>query len=287
MIDYEQVILRSLFKDFSFNEETRRIEPRVQRYVNDELVRKGIEECGFTREQAINYIQKTIDGISDVLLTSADHDSMCRLSDLQSNSLIRIRHEGMTLTLLYLDGCNFCLLKDDTYVLQPGDHLQCWSYTLTVGDDVLFRVFRNGKCYPDDRHVVQISHIEAIERFRPIYLPGYAVSNHTFATGIGCVCAWQAVQSNSGYVFISQDLTSDLKALFIINLRQMEFSLNKDFDQSLYPNYFDVVIAVCNYTEEAEMEKRRHTILPGKLKPVPLNTNQYALLVCSKAVVTL
>lgn len=298
MIDYEQTILQSLFRGFQFKDEkeTRRLEPSFQQYVPDDLIQIGRDECGFTNNQAINYIQETVDGIyGDVLnLARFNNETSCRLSDLRPCSLIRIRHDGPTMTLLYLEDFTFCLLKAEGHILQPSDRMQCWTYTLSVGNEAVFCVIRNGRCYPDERHVLRIGCIEALEMFNPTYLSipkGNVKLKHAVVNADSSIYSWQPIVLNEGYAFLPQHFTADNRAMFDLDLKRMEFSLNRDFDLSLYQrtdsSYIDVVKTVCTYTEEPDLEKRRLTIIKGKLLPKEVNNNQYALLALSKAIITL
>lgn len=298
MIDYEQTILQSLFQGFQFKDEkeNRRIEPSFQQYVPKELRQIGINECGFTENKAINYIQETLDGINgDVLnLDRFNNAISCRLSDIRPFSLIRIRHDGPTMTLLYLEDYKFCLLKAGGHTLRPGDRMQCWTYTLSVGSEAVFCVIRNGQCYPDERHVLRIGRIEALELFSPSYLSlpkGNVKVKHTVVDAVSSIYSWQPVVFNDGYAFLPQQFTTDSRAMYELDLKRMEFSLNKDFDQSLYQrtdsSYIDIVKTVCEYTEESDLEKRHQTITNGRLVPQAVNVNQYALLVQSKAIITL
>ena len=294
MIDYSQTIFRSLFKEFIFDEETMRIEPRFQEYVSDELIQIGMNECGYSKERAMNHIQEVLDSVSEISgFIRISKDLSCCLSDLQHYSIMRFRHDGISLTLLYLEGSKFCLLKDDGHFLQPGDVLQCWSYILSEGSDVVFRVARDGRNYPDERHVMILRHIEAVEKFEPAYLSFSVGSDNDYSivNAKNAIRSWQPTACDKGYVFMPQHFTTNKEALFDINLKTMRFSLNSDFDQSLYHgtdnSYLDILKMVCEYTEEADIEKRRRTIMEGKLAPIIVNGNQYALQVLQKARITL
>lgn len=288
MIDYTQAIYRRLFQGFTFNEKSWKIEPLLSQQNVEGLIQLGKNEFGYTESYALNLITKTVAKISNIFdFTNMISVDSLRLADLRPYSIIRIHYDGPALTLLYLGGCQFCLLKDELHTLLPGDRLQCWTYSLILGGDATFRVSRNGHYYPDEQHVLKINHIECIDQLKPLYLPHFTNSSHNVAAGINAISAWQATDCDCGFAFLPQDLTTESTALFNIDLKRMTFSLNKDFEQSIYPNYLDVVRTICDYKEEADIEKRRRTIREGKVVSIVCNANQYALQIKTKALITL
>ena len=162
--DYTQTTLRSLFRDFIFDEKTRRIVIDFKSQIPPDLIEEGIRQYNYNWGQASDYVNRAIESIRDVFdVSNINNHVSLRLSELRPFSLLRIRHEGIALTLLHLEDYRFCLLKDDWHVLRTGDLLHCWTYSLSEGGSTVFRVFRSGKCYPDDRHLLKIDCIEAIE----------------------------------------------------------------------------------------------------------------------------
>lgn len=294
MTDYTQMILRSLFRDFIFDEKTRRIVIDFKSQIPSDLIEEGIRQYNYNWGQASDYVNRAIESIRDVFdVSNINNHVSLRLSELRPFSLLRIRHEGIALTLLHLEDYRFCLLKDDWHVLRTGDLLHCWTYSLSEGGSTVFRVFRSGKCYPDDRHLLKIDCIEAIEECTPVYLPLSRNNNrtHNVVMAKDIVFAWEPRDYNGGYAFLPQDFTTDKNAMFAIDLRQKKFSLNKGFDLSRYnrhgTTYLDIVKTVCYYTVEEEIEKRLLTLSKGDLKAETVNGNQYAMRVVSKAKVTL
>lgn len=143
MIDYIQTIYRRFFRGFTFNAESRKIEPILSQQNVNSLIQLGMNECGYTESYALNLVTKTVANIYDVFqFAHMDTVSSCRLSDLRYYSVVRVYYDGPTLTLLYLEGCRFCLLKDEFHTLEPGDILQCLSYTFSIGREAVFRVVR-------------------------------------------------------------------------------------------------------------------------------------------------
>ena len=295
MIDYKQTILRCCFKNFFFDEATRRIKPQLYQGNLERLIETGRKECGYTRKLAIDLIQTTIDGLSNGTLNPlrVSNEAYCCLNDLPTFTIVKIHYNGPSLTLLYINSYWFCVLADEGHTLLPGDILQCFTYTFSVGEEAFFRVVRNGRQYPNEHQIMRLQNLNAIEIIElPDMQLAYSNTHPVVAKGEAKALVCQATQYGENFLFLPQHFTTDRRqALFEVDLSRMTFVLNRDFDQHLFSDdgdgYVGYIKEVCNYSIEEDVERRRITIEEGQFEYIPVNNCQYALKVTSKARITL
>jgi len=179
-------------------------------------------------------------------MRSTECDKLLLCDEIVGGTIIDLLIDnGQKLKLLYLGGNDFCLLHDSANELKPMDVLKSLSLKIDLIGDAYFRILREDKPFPNDRKLFRC-HIEKIEKERGCIRRGSPkIKRHPEKTSEAIVYAWKVT---NGLFFSQDDLTENTDALFVIDVKNMLFGVNSQYNKnlSLYKDMGNIMHEACN-----------------------------------------
>lgn len=186
---------------------------------------------------------------------SLQGSSILSLISLPKASLVLLkRRYDSLLRLIYKGNCCFLVADDNTGSFVAGDIIQSMSIGLEVGSPLYCHLIRNGRRINDDGRLVCVDDIEQI-LFR---IPSAEVSANVSVNQQRCVkplrtvYAWRPLAVGNIGLIPFEEITTDCRALLLLDLDNFLLSINKKFDPGYYSDnkwniYEDVLDIVANY----------------------------------------
>lgn len=187
--------------------------------------------------------------------------------DIVPGSIIKLElSHKETLEIVYQGNFEFFVYNDSIGLLHPLDILKALSLSFDPGEVTYFKVFRDGKPFPNDKMLFkgEVKHITLINTD----IEGRYVSSRKNVEPIKSlekVFAWKAVKHPAR--FVEDHLTYNSQAIFLLDLIKNEYSINSQYSKNCYND--DVTMILGYACKIIHTGNGLQTIAPGKFSLEP------------------